>query len=85
MTRTWYLMAFTLSGQKLLLLNGEQFRTVGELAGYLREVLEKSYKRFETLCHRLVDYDGGLDAQLEAWLIALGKQDALDQWRASMN
>ncbi|MGN0422540.1 MAG: protein kinase [Lachnospiraceae bacterium] len=85
MRRTYYLMAYTLSGQKLLLLDGEQFRTVGELASYMRSVLEESYDRFESLCHRLIDYDGNLDFQLETWLIALGKQDEIDKWRASMN
>ena len=39
MQRTYYLMAYTLSGQKLLLLDGEQIRTVGELASYMRSVL----------------------------------------------
>ena len=85
MKRTYYLMAYTLSGQKLLLLNGEQFRTVGELAYYMRSVLDESFERFESLCHKLVDYDGNLDFQLETWLIAIGKQKEIDQWRASMN
>jgi len=85
MRRTYYLMAYTLSGQKLLLLDGEQFRTIGELAGYMRIVLNESYDRFESLCHRLIDYDGNLDFQLETWLIAIGKQNEFDKWRASMN
>lgn len=85
MKRTYYLMAYTLSGQKLLLLNGEQFRTVGELANYMRNVLDESFERFESLCHKLVDYDGNLDFQLETWLIAIGKQKEIDEWRASMN
>ncbi len=85
MLRTYYLMAYTLSGQKLLLLNGEQFRTVGELAGYMRSVLDESYDRFESLCHQLIDYDGNLDFQLETWLIAIGKQNEIDKWRQSMN
>lgn len=85
MRKTYYLMAYTLSGQKLLLLDGEQFRTVGELAGYMRSVLNESYERFESLCHRLIDYDGNLDFQLETWLIAIGKQREIDKWRASMN
>lgn len=83
--RTYYLMAYTLSGQKLLLLDGEQFRTVGELVGYMRSVLDNSYDRFEALCHRLIDYDGNLDFQLETWLIAIGKQNELDKWRESLN
>ena len=85
MRRTYYLMAYTLSGQKLLLLNGEQFRTVGELANYMRSVLDESFERFESLCHKLVDVDGNLDFQLETWLIAIGKQKEIDKWRASLN
>ena len=85
MRRSYYLMAYTLSGQKLLLLDGEQFRTVGELTNYMRSVLEESSERFEALCHRLVDYDGNLDFQLETWLIAIGKQKEIDRWRASLS
>lgn len=85
MQRTYYLMAYTLSGQKLLLLDGEQIRTVGELASYMRSVLDESFDKFESLCHRLVDYDGNLDFQLETWLMAIGKQNEIDKWRASMN
>ena len=85
MQRTYYLMAYTLSGQKLLLLDGEQIRTVGELANYMRSVLAESFDKFEALCHRLVDYDGNLDFQLETWLMAIGKQKEIEKWRASMN
>ena len=85
MQRTYYLMAYTLSGQKLLLLDGEQIRTVGELASYMRGVLAESFDKFESLCHRLVDYDGNLDFQLETWLMAIGKQNEIEKWRASMN
>ena len=85
MRRTCYLMAYTLSGQKLLLLNGEQFRTVGELANYMRSVLDESFEKFESLCHKLVDYDGNLDLQLETWLIATGKQKEIEKWRESIS
>ncbi len=68
-----YRMGYMLSGSKLLHVDNQQFRTVGELAGYLRERLAESVESFERLCHQLVDYDGSLDAQLEAWLIAIGK------------
>ena len=51
----------------------------------MRSVLEESFERFESLCHKLVDYDGNLDFQLETWLIAIGKQKEIDEWRTSMN
>ena len=83
--KTFYLMAYTLSGQKLFVFNGQQFRTVGELSGYLKTVLEFSYDHFESLCHSLVDYDGNLDLQLETWLIAIGKQKEIDKWKELIN
>ena len=83
--RTFYLMAYALSGQKVFRFDGEQFRTVEEFAAYLRSKLEQSYKSFEKICHRLSDYDGNLDVQLETWLIAIGKQPELEQWRILIN
>ena len=51
----------------------------------MRSVLSESFDRFESLCHRLVDYDGNLDLQLETWLMAIGKQKEIEEWRTSMN
>lgn len=82
---TYYRMAYTLSGEKILLLNGEPFKTVGELAAYMQRVLAESTERFKALCHRIVDAEGNLDPQVEAWLIALGKQKEIEEWRASLN
>ncbi len=83
--RTYYLMAYSLSGQKLFLLDGNQFRTVGEFAAYLRRIAEESFGKFEEVCHRLVDYDGNLDVQLETWLLSLGKSEEIEKWKTSMN
>ncbi len=80
-----YLMGYLLSGQKILLLDGTQIRTTGELAAYMRSLLADSLKKFEALCCRLADADGSLDPQLEAWLIALGRQDELERWSAALN
>lgn len=84
LVRTFYLTAYTLSGQKLLNVDGKQFRTVGELAGYMRNQLELSFDTFELLCHRFVDYDGNLDIQLETWLTVIGKKKELENWRNLM-
>ena len=82
--RTFYYMAYTLSGQKLLNIDGHQFRTVGELAGYMRNKLENSFDDFESLCHKLVDYDVNLDVQFESWLTVIGKKNEIDNWRSLM-
>ena len=83
--RAFWLSAFTLSGQKLLMADGEQFRTPGELAGYMRKLLNSSYKRFASFCHQLADADGTPDPQLEAWLTVLGRQEELKKWRESLD
>ena len=79
--KTYYLMAYLLSGQKLLCIDEQRFRTVGELAAHIRHLLDDSVDLMKRFCHRLVDYNGNLDTQLESWLIALGKNAELGQWR----
>jgi hypothetical protein len=82
--KTFYLMAYTLSGQKLFNLGTEQFRTVGELAKYLKEQHELSFEAFEKICHKLVDYDGNLEIQFETWLTIIGKKQEIENWRTLM-
>ncbi|MDR1538044.1 MAG: protein kinase [Clostridiales bacterium] len=82
LTRTFYLMAYTLSGQRLLYLEGQQFSTVSELANFMKERLEESFEAFKRLCHKLVDYDGNLDIQLETWLLINNKKRELENWRS---
>ena len=76
-----YLMAYMLSGQKLMHFDGMEFRTVGEFADYMKELLDDSYEKFESACHNLIDYDDNLDVQFESWLLALGKKKELKAWR----
>ena len=57
----------------------------GELAGYMRKLLNSSYKRFASFCHQLADADGTPDPQLEAWLTVLGRQEELKKWRESLD
>lgn len=76
-----YLMAYMLSGQKLMYFGGKEFRTVGEFADYMKELLDDSYEKFEAVCHDLIDYDDNLDVQFESWLLALGKKKELKAWR----
>ena len=43
----YYMVAYLLSGQKLFRMNGNEFRTVGELTSYMKELLQESYDEFE--------------------------------------
>lgn len=79
-----YLMAYMLSGQKLMHFDGKEFRTVGEFVDYMKEQLEESCDKFEAICHKLIDYEDNLDVQFEGWLLALGKKKEVNSWRASL-
>lgn len=79
-----YLMAYMLSGQKLMHFDGKEFRTVGEFADYMKELLDESYEKFEAMCHKLIDYEDNLDVQFESWLLALGKKKELNSWRENI-
>lgn len=83
-TMHYYTMAYLLSGQKLFNVNGKQFKNVAELAAYMKELLDSSYEKFEDFCHSMIGYDDTLDAQLEAWLVSLGKRKEIDSWRKSI-
>lgn len=79
-----YLLAYMLSGQKLMHFDGKEFRTVGEFADYMKELLDESYEKFEAMCHKLIDYEDNLDVQFESWLLALGKKKELNSWRENI-
>ncbi len=83
-TMNYYLLAYMLSGRKVLYKDGVEFSSVQELTGYLKKTLDHSYDEFEKLCHKLIDYNDNLDAQFESWLLALGKKKEIEQWRKSL-
>jgi len=72
------------SGGGTFELDGLEFSTVRELAEYMRRLLDVSLIDFKKLCHKLVDYNGKLDAQFETWLINMGKAKELANWRESV-
>ena len=82
--KTFYMMAYMLSGQKIFNFEGKQFRTVGELAEHMKGLLNESYDVFQEFCHKLIDYKDNLNVQFECWLVALGKSDELKKWRESL-
>ena len=82
--KTYYMMAYMLSGQKIFNFDGKQFRTVGELAEHMKGLFNESYDVFQAFCHKLIDYKDNLNVQFECWLISLGKSDELKKWRESL-
>lgn len=82
--KTFYMMAYMLSGQKIFNFEGKQFRTVGELAEHMKGLLTESYDTFREFCHKLIDFRDNLNIQFECWLMALGKSDELKKWKESL-
>lgn len=82
--KTYFLMAYLLSGQKILGVGAKRFRTIGELSLHLQDLLDHSVDAFRRFCHLMVDYHGNLDSQMEAWLIAQGKHAELNNWHKLM-
>ncbi len=80
----YYLMAYLLSGNKVLTVGDEQFCEVSELAAYMKKILDTSYEEFEKFCRKLIGADDVLDVQFEAWLIALGKRDEISRWKKGL-
>ena len=85
--RNLYLTAYMLSGQRILSHNGESYHSLEELTTHMRQILGDNNQHldaFKAFCHTLVDTRDRLDPAFEAWLIALGKQDAIDRWKAML-
>jgi len=84
-TRVYYIMAYMLSGTKVYNYKGEQFDSIQSLTEYMNSLLEESYDDFRNFCYELMNGDGELEAQFESWLICLGKQNEISQWRKALS
>lgn len=78
---TLYILGYMLSGQKLLYVGEESFGTIGELVEHMKKLQEQSFETLRPFCHSLVEQEGVLAPQFEAWLLTLGKKPELDAWK----
>ena len=83
-TMNLYLLAYMLSEKKILYKMGVKFNNIQELTIFLEDSLKHSYNEFQKICHELIDYDNNLDPQFESWLLALGKENEIEQWRNNL-
>lgn len=82
--KIYYTMAYILSGCKILKIGEKEFSSIRELAGYMKSLLNSSQEDFNNFCLKLCDYNNNLDIQFECWLTALGKSEAIKQWKADL-
>lgn len=84
---TFYLVAYMLSNQKILYVAGQEFHTLNELTYYMKKQLgdnNENLDQFKEICHKLMDQYDNLIPAFESWLIALGKRDALENWKETI-
>ena len=79
--KQYFLTAYILSEKKVLRYNAVDFRNINEVVVYMDGLLHSSYENFERFCKVLLDEQGLLNPQFEAWLIVLGKQNEIINWR----
>lgn len=80
-----FLLGYLLDKNKELVVDEVKFQNIEELINYVFYVKNKSLNQFEHFCRKMINVDGGLLPQFEAWLIAKGKQEILFQWKNMMN
>lgn len=76
-----YRMAFSLSEKKEFLIDGHVFSTPEDLTAYMNQLVDSSYEVYNAFAEKLLPEGKTLNVEFEAWLLALGKKDAIDEWR----
>lgn len=82
--RVYYMLAYMLSGKRILNLSNRQFSSIDDIAVYMNELIHSSYSSFEEFCKTLMNERGSLNPQFECWLTAIGKRNVIQQWRNAL-
>ena len=81
---SYYHAAYLLTGKKELQVEDKKFYTAEELAEHMKFLLDDSTEAFEIFSYKLIDSDNKLNEEFEAWLIALGRRDELNNWKQNL-
>lgn len=81
----YYIIGYVLSGDRALVINDSSFYSIDQLVQVLHRQLIESCSEFEKMCHQLMDRNGVLSEQFEAWLLVLGKKEEIGKWRKIEN
>lgn len=79
--REYYMLAYSLAKDNAFRINSEKFSNISELEKYMLEQLKNSVETFENVCKSMIDDNGQLKIEFEAWLVVHGKKDAIDRWK----
>lgn len=84
MALNYYLLAYLISGDSEFVLSGKQFDSIDALAEHMNTLLTSSFDKFDVFCKNIIGVDNSLDPQFEAWLIAQGKSNEIEQWKKTL-
>ena len=79
-----FLAAYMLGAERTYAYGKRCFSTMDAFADFQEETFYESQEEFTRICHTLVDARNRLDPQFEAWLVAIGKGDALESWKSGL-
>lgn len=82
--RIYFMLAYMLSGKKVLKLSDRQFYSIDDIAKYMNVLIRTDYSSFDQFCRLLMNEQGVLNYQFECWLIAIGKASAIQEWRKGL-
>ena len=84
MALNYYLLAYLISGDREFVLAGRHFDSIDALAEHMNTLLTSSFDKFDVFCKNIIGVDNSLDPQFEAWLIAQGKSNEIEQWKKTL-
>ncbi len=80
-TVRYYMMAYLLSGKRQLTVAEQTFYTLEELAAEVKRRADDSLSALKRFCHLLITPDNTPTPAFEAWLIALGHDEVLSEFK----
>lgn len=85
MALNYYLLGYLISGDRTFVIAAQKFDSIDALAEYMNTLLADSFDKFDAFCKNIISTDNSLDPQFEAWLIAQGKSNEIEQWRKTLS
>ena len=78
-----YQLAYMLSEETNLQIDGMTFHSLDELSNHLLTLLDKSLDSYNTFIDKLMGNKKVLNLEFESWLIALGKRGEIKKWQTT--
>lgn len=79
-----YRLGYMLSNEKELVIDGISYKTPDDIADKMADILEHNPAGLDEFSRKLIHDNDELDVQFECWLEALGKNSAINEWRAEL-